>query len=398
MLSLGYKQVGRHFPVFLHPVDGNEYALARTEIKSGEGHADFQFSFGLNVTLDQDAERRDFTINALFMNEDSGEFLDPTGRGFQDAENKIIRHVSKHFGEDPLRVLRACRFAAQFSGFNIAPETMELMRRMVAGNMLEHLTRERIDNEFIRAMSAGYDSRKFLENMHECGALGRLYPELHALTETIERPEFHTSGTTFGHVLCALDSALGESQPVKIAICYHDVYKAKSYADANKFRMENPGAPRGYFPHDDETAMEYLDECMSARKFPNAVTNLCRTALQYHMRMWLLFSGIHVRKWIDMLGKITHGFQIDCRNILTDLLKVCRADYLSDKPPETRDRHSAYGYDALEACALETFDACAAIRARDISRFDRLPVSALVAKLKRARIRSVRKNVAFFHF
>jgi hypothetical protein len=196
--------------------------------------------------------------------------------------------------------------------------------------------------------------------------------------------------------MCALDSARDEQPPVKIAVAYHDVYKAKSYADAEKFRIENPGTPRGYFPHDDDDAMKYLDEYMLARKFPNRVADLCKTALRYHMRMWLLFSGIRVKKWIEMLEKITHGFQMDCRHILTDLLKVCRADHLSDKTPETRILHLSYGYEEMAACAIETFDTCAAIRARDIPKFNKLPTSVLIAKVRRARARSVRENVPFF--
>lgn len=204
MLSLGFTQVGKDFPVFLHPETGEEYALGRTERKTGDKHTDFSFEFSFNVTLEDDLARRDFTINAMAMDMESGEVIDYFN-GKQDLENKILRAVRPEtFIEDPLRLLRGCRFAAQLN-FNIASETMELFKKMVADGMLEHLTSERVWKETEKALSSGYDSEKYFETLNQCGALKVLFPEIDKLFDTPEKLEYHPLGNTGLHTMACLD-------------------------------------------------------------------------------------------------------------------------------------------------------------------------------------------------
>lgn len=204
MLALGFTQVGKEFPVFLHPKTSEEYALARTERKTGNKHTDFSFEFSPNVTLEDDLIRRDFTINAMAMDIETGEVIDYFN-GKQDLENKILRAVRPEtFIEDPLRLLRGCRFAAQLK-FNIASETMELFKKMVADGMLEHLTSERVWKETEKALSSGYDSEKYFETLNQCGALKVLFPEIDKLFDTPEKLEYHPLGNTGLHTMACLD-------------------------------------------------------------------------------------------------------------------------------------------------------------------------------------------------
>lgn len=177
MLAAGYQAVGHDFPVFIHPETGEEYALARTERKSGKGYTGFQYSAAKDVTLEEDLLRRDLTINAMAM-DDHGQLFDPYN-GQLDLENRTLRHVSPAFSEDPLRVLRVARFAARYHhlGFSIAPETMELMRTLSAGDELEYLTAERVWKEFERALTEP-SPEVFLETLNQAGALTKVLPEL----------------------------------------------------------------------------------------------------------------------------------------------------------------------------------------------------------------------------
>lgn len=174
MVALGFEQVGADFPVFLDPVTREEHALARTERKTGAGHKGFETSFDPTVTLEEDLARRDLTINAMAMDE-NGELVDPFG-GEQDLRDRVLRHVSPAFAEDPLRVLRVARFAARF-GFDVAPETLALMRELAKSGELETLTVERVWSELVRAMMED-EPLRFFNVLRECGALPVLFPEL----------------------------------------------------------------------------------------------------------------------------------------------------------------------------------------------------------------------------
>ena len=177
MLQQGYKPVGKDFPVFIHPDSGEEYALARTERKSGKGYTGFQYHASPDVTLKQDLIRRDLTINAMAMAADKT-IIDPYD-GQTDLHHKILRHVSPAFAEDPLRVLRVARFLARYHqlGFTIAPETLQLMAKLSDSDELEHLTSERIWQEFQRALTETSPDQ-FLLSLEQCGALKKLFPEL----------------------------------------------------------------------------------------------------------------------------------------------------------------------------------------------------------------------------
>lgn len=180
MLSSGYKQVGKDFPVFLHPQTKEEYALARKETPIGSRHQDFTFEFSPDITLEDDLIRRDFTCNALAYDEENQQIIDLFG-GIDDIKNHLLRHVSSHFGEDPLRVLRACRFAAQLD-FTIAPETLALCHDISASGALLTLSAERIWQEFSKALSTPLFA-KFITTLKDCNALSAIAPELSVLPD-----------------------------------------------------------------------------------------------------------------------------------------------------------------------------------------------------------------------
>jgi tRNA nucleotidyltransferase (CCA-adding enzyme) len=190
MLRLGYKPVGKDFPVFLHPDTGEEYALARTERKTGHGYQGFTFHTAPEVTLEEDLRRRDLTLNAM-AEDDQGRLIDPYG-GARDLDARVLRHVSPAFAEDPLRILRVARFAARYAelGFTVADETLGLMRAMVAQGEVAHLVAERVWQETERALTEPRPGA-FLRVLRACGALMVLFPELDRLYGTPQRAEFH---------------------------------------------------------------------------------------------------------------------------------------------------------------------------------------------------------------
>ena len=189
MKELGYRQVGRDFPIFLHPETKEEYALARTELKTGSGHTAFDFNISSKVTLEDDLKRRDLTINSM-AEDHNGNLIDPFG-GLSDIESKLLRHVSDAFIEDPLRVLRVARFYAKLAslGFNISPDTLELMSIVSRSGELKTLSAERIWQEFNAALATP-SPEKFIVTLRECGALKTILPELDVLF-SIPQPQGH---------------------------------------------------------------------------------------------------------------------------------------------------------------------------------------------------------------
>jgi len=206
MLAAGYRPVGKDFPVFLHGQTKEEYALARTERKTGRGYHGFAFHADPSVTVEQDLERRDLTINAIAQRED-GTLVDPFG-GVRDIETRTLRHVSAAFAEDPVRLLRVARFAARYAplGFTVADETMALMRHMVDDGEIDHLVPERVWAETRKALAEPMPS-VFLRVLRESGALRVLFPEVEALYGVPQRPEFHPEVDTGVHVELVLDAA-----------------------------------------------------------------------------------------------------------------------------------------------------------------------------------------------
>ena len=228
MLDAGFKPVGRDFPVFLHPLTGEEHALARTERKSGRGHRGFVVDADPSVTLEEDLRRRDFTINAI-ARDAQGDLVDPYG-GVDDIDARVLRHVGPAFAEDPLRVLRAGRFMARFAplGFSVAAETLSLMRQMAASGELDALVPERVWQELRKALAAPQPSA-FLATLHACGALAAILPEVDALYGVPQRAEYHPEVDTGAHQQLVSDMAArlapGDDL-VGFAALTHDLGKA----------------------------------------------------------------------------------------------------------------------------------------------------------------------------
>jgi tRNA nucleotidyltransferase (CCA-adding enzyme) len=208
MLALGYKQVGRSFPVFLHPISHEEYALARTERKIGKGYTQFACSVDPTITLEEDLRRRDLTINAMAKTPD-GVLIDPYG-GAVDLKNKVLRHVSEAFAEDPVRVLRVARFAAKFGDFTVHPSTLQLMRKILEDGELDALIAERVWQEFARALAEPHPERFFMV-LNECGALRKLFPEIAMLIQTKELSQERGKGKDIKDIYGLLKTAAAVS-------------------------------------------------------------------------------------------------------------------------------------------------------------------------------------------
>ena len=230
MGAAGYLPVGRDFPVFLHPRTHEEYALARTERKTGPGYHGFVFRTGPEVTLEDDLSRRDLTINAMAQAED-GTLVDPWG-GQADLAARVLRHVGSAFAEDPVRILRLARFAARFTDFSVAPETLALCRAMVEAGEVDALVPERVWQELSRGLMEARPSR-MIEVLRDCGALARLLPEVDALFGVPQRADYHPEIDTGVHLMMVLDMAerLGTALPVRFACLTHDLGKATTPAD-----------------------------------------------------------------------------------------------------------------------------------------------------------------------
>ncbi len=230
MIAQGFRPVGRDFPVFLHPQTHEEHALARTERKTAPGYAGFVFHAAADVTLEEDLVRRDLTINAIAQQED-GTLVDPYG-GRADLDMKVLRHVSPAFAEDPVRILRVARFAARFTDFSVAPETLELMRTMVASGEVDALVAERVWQELARGLMEAQPSRMF-ETLRACGALQKLLPEVARLWGVPQRADYHPEVDTGVHVMMVIDMAarLGLSLPARFAALTHDLGKGETPVD-----------------------------------------------------------------------------------------------------------------------------------------------------------------------
>ncbi len=226
LLDRGYRQVGKDFPVFLHPDTAEEYALARTERKRGHGYTGFEVHCASDVTLEEDLARRDLTVNAM-ARDDAGAIIDPYG-GQQDLAARLLRHVSPAFVEDPLRVLRVARFAARYAalGFRVAKETINLMTEIVASGELDHLAKERIWTETQRALSEP-NPEVYIQVLRDCGALAALLPEVERLFGVPQVAEHHPEIDTGLHTLLALQAAvkLGGDDAVRFAVLLHDLGK-----------------------------------------------------------------------------------------------------------------------------------------------------------------------------
>ena len=230
MVQHGFVPVGKDFPVFLHPDTHEEYALARTERKTARGYKGFAVHADPGVTLEEDLARRDLTINAIAQAED-GSLVDPF-HGQRDLQQRVLRHVTDAFGEDPVRILRLARFAARFSDFRTAPETLALMQQMVDDGEVDHLVPERVWQEISRGLLEQRPSR-MLQELRASGALQRILPEVAALYGVPQRAEFHPEVDTGVHLEMVLDMAARLDTPltVRFACLCHDLGKATTPAD-----------------------------------------------------------------------------------------------------------------------------------------------------------------------
>jgi tRNA nucleotidyltransferase (CCA-adding enzyme) len=272
LLQLGYREVGRDFPVFLHPDSHEEYALARRERKIAPGYRGFSVEFGPEVTLEQDLARRDLTINAMARSAD-GALIDPYG-GKRDIEARTLRHVSDAFIEDPVRVLRVARFAARLAplGFRVAADTLSLMQSMVLRHEVDALVAERVWQETEKALREPAAST-FFTVLRDCGALERIYPEIDALFGVPQPAEWHPEIDTGLHTLMVLDQAarLSDDAKVRFAALVHDLGKGTT--------------PRSEWPshrgHEERSAA--LIEALAARlRIPGDYRELALIVARYH--------------------------------------------------------------------------------------------------------------------
>ena len=270
MLAQGFTPVGKDFPVFLHPQTHEEYALARSERKTAPGYAGFVFHTTPEVTLEEDLRRRDLTINAIAQAE-NGELIDPYG-GRADLAARVLRHVSPAFAEDPVRILRVARFAARFADFSVAPETMELMRQMVASGEADALVAERVWQELARGLMEATPSRMFAV-LRECGALRKLLPELDALWGVPQRADYHPEIDTGVHVMLVIDMAaqLAAPLPARFAALMHDLGKGVTPADI---------LPRHY--GHEHKSVELLDAICIRLRVPADCRDVARLAARFH--------------------------------------------------------------------------------------------------------------------
>ena len=353
MSALGFKAVGKAFPVFLHPQTHEEYALARKEIKTGNKHTDFKFIFTPDVTLREDLERRDLTCNAIAFDEEKKEYIDYFD-GRKDIQNKILRHINaEHFVEDPLRVLRVCRFAAQLD-FEVADETLELCEKMVLSGAMENLTAERIFEELRKALKAKKSSKFFLM-MREIGALAKIMPEIEVLFEVPEKEQYHPEKNTGGHVMTALDTAATQSELIKFAVLTHDVGKALT--DKSKWPSHHG--------HADLALKPILDLCRRL-KVPNIYKDFALKAAKYHMKYFDIFE-MRPRKIYDLIS----AFIIGHKSYLEEYIEVCRADFegsACQSREEGRKIFHAKAEFLLKARVLID-----AIKASDVPNFEKLP-------------------------
>ncbi len=336
MQELGYRQVGKDFPVYLHPETHEEYALARTERKISAGHQGFAFDTATSVTLEEDLLRRDLTINAIARDE-HGELIDPYN-GVKDIHARLLRHVSPAFAEDPLRVLRVARFCAKLKplNFKVADETMALMKEITQSGELQTLSVERVWSEFQRALTCP-DPQPFINTLRECGALQILLPELHALYGVPQRAEFHPEIDCGIHNEMVLRQICKQTDdPVtRFAALCHDLGKATTPSDILP----------GHHGHEERGAD--IAEALSKRlRLANEYRQLATLTARYHTHCHRALE-LKPTSVLKLLGNLD-AFRRPER--FEQYLKVCDADSRGRKTFENRDYPQAdYLRDALRA-------------------------------------------------
>ncbi len=312
MLAQGFRPVGKDFPVFLHPKTHEEYALARTERKIAPGYKGFTVYAAPDVTLEDDLRRRDLTINAMAIDSD-GSLIDPFG-GQRDLQNRILRHVSPAFNEDPVRILRVARFAARYAhlGFKVADETLQLMQDMVNNGEAEHLIAERVWAELHKALLEAMPSA-FFQALRDCGALRVIFPEIDALFGVPQPEKYHPEIDTGVHALMVLDQAtrLSGKAEVRLAALLHDLGKAVT--------------PSQYWPSHhghEQKGLPVLDGLCERLRVPKIFKSLCAQVMEYHTHCHRALE-LRADTLTDMLQAIG-AFKPD--NRLEEFVLACEAD------------------------------------------------------------------------
>ena len=316
MAVAGFKPVGGDFPVFIHPQTGEEYALARTERKSGRGYRGFVFYAGADVSLQDDLRRRDLTINAI-AKDDNGELTDPFGGG-DDITARVLRNVSAAFAEDPVRILRVARFAAALPGFVVAEETQKLMRRMVQNGEAAHLRTERVWKELARGLATSAPS-KMIKTLHSCGALQVVLPEVAALDGVPERLDYHPEGESFLHTMMVIDTAAarGCSPPECFAALLHDIGKAQTPAEILP----------SHYGHEARSAILARQVC-ARLKTPRAFSAMAVLVAAEHGNVHKSME-MRASKVVDLLGRLGAFRQ---RDMMESVLRICECDFYYWQP------------------------------------------------------------------
>jgi len=310
MMAQGFQPVGKDFPVFLHPKTHEEYALARTERKSGPGYKGFQVYAAPEVTLEEDLGRRDLTINAMAMDSE-GQLIDPY-RGAEDLKAKVLRHVGPAFAEDPVRILRVARFAARFGDFTVAPETVDLMHAMVDNGEVNYLVAERVWQELARGLMEKTPSRMFYV-LRDCGALAKILPEVDRLFGVPQPPQHHPEIDTGLHVMMVIDYAAKQDYGLcmRFASLTHDLGKGTTWPE--EWPKHHGHENRG---------VDLLTDLCARLRVPTECHDLARLAARYHGD---IHRALQLRPdTIVKLLQATDGFRRPTR--FEELLLVCESD------------------------------------------------------------------------
>ena len=310
MEAAGFKAVGKDFPVFLHPQTHEEYALARTERKTGSGYKGFAVYASPDVTLEEDLARRDLTINAI-AKDAGGKLTDPFN-GLADIQSKTLRHVSEAFAEDPVRILRAARFAARFTEFSVAPETIVLMQQMVKAGEVDALVAERVWQELAKGLMESKPSRMF-DVLRACGALQKILPELDKLWGVPQPAQYHPEIDTGIHVMMVIDYAASKnlSLPIRFAALTHDLGKGST--------------PKEMLPKHighEERSVTLLKEVIKRLRVPNDCKELAQIVAKFH-------GKLHQAPSMKPSTRLTFLMELDAIRQparFKDFLKACEAD------------------------------------------------------------------------
>lgn len=345
MIKQGFKPVGKYFPVFLHPQTHDEYALARTERKTAPGYKGFSVHASPEVTLEQDLIRRDLTINAIAMDE-QGNIIDPYN-GKEDLDNRIFRHISPAFSEDPVRVLRIARFAARYShlGFSVAEETVQLMKQMVNNGETDHLVAERVWAELHKVLSEKTPAA-FFYTLKECNALQSVFPEIDRLFGVPQPEKHHPEIDTGIHSMLCLEQAakLSNKPEVRLAALLHDLGKAET--DKSLWPSHHGHEQMG---------LSVLDNFCTRLRVPKVFKTLSTQVMAHHTHCHRAFE-LKASKLTDLLAAL--GVFKPTHSIVDDFVLACEADSkgrtgLENKPYPQADFVKKA---SVAACAVDTSD------------------------------------------